>query len=260
MTGTPDPASYPLVTDADRVRRLMALPHVRPALLDRLRAATAAVVGVGGLGSAAAPYMAAAGIGRLRLIDPGRVAATDLGRQILYRPDDIGRPKVVVMAERLRAQNPAIAVEAVDEALTAANVEQLLAKADVVVDGLDVGPPREVLNRWAVATGRPVVFGGALGYEGQVMVVAGSEQACLACLFGSVAEAPGECAVDGVLGPLVGVIGSLQAAEALKLLRGLGTTLAGRILVLDAFTATTRVVSVPKRPDCPVCGGPRSRA
>jgi molybdopterin/thiamine biosynthesis adenylyltransferase len=255
MTGSPPPAApFPVVRDRDRVRRLVALPGVRPAMVERLARATVAVVGVGGLGSGAAPYLAAAGVGRLRLVDPGTVAATDLGRQILYRPSDIGRPKVAVMAERLTAQNPAIIVEGHETALGDDNIHGLLAGVDVVVDGLDQGAPRDLLNRWAVATGIPVVFGGALGYEGQVMVVQGKAHACLACLFGSVADAAADCAVNGVLGPLVGVIGAIQATEAVKGILGTGSPLVGRLLQWDAFTGEIRTLRVPKRPGCLVCG------
>jgi molybdopterin/thiamine biosynthesis adenylyltransferase len=245
--------AFPVIRDADRVRRLLALPSVRPEALDRLAQARVTLVGVGGLGSAAAPYLAAAGVGRLRLIDPGAVAATDLGRQILYAPGDVGAPKVECLARRLQAQNPALEIEPIREALDDVSADRLLAGSEVVLDGLDLGPPRDTLNRWAVRHDVPVVFGGALGYEGQVMVVAGGDDACLACLFGSVADAPGECAVEGVLGPLVGIIGSLQATEALKIIMGLGTPLRGRILQYDAFTGTVRVARIPPRRDCPVC-------
>lgn len=245
---------YPVVRDADRVRRLMALPGLKPATADRLAGATVVVVGVGGLGSIAAPYLAAQGVGRIRLIDPDAVSATDLGRQILYTPADVGLPKVAVLARRLQAQNPGVVVDARAETLTEDNLAWLLDGATVVLDGLDTGPPRDALNRWAVQTGVPVVFGGALGYEGQVMVVRGRDGPCLACLFGAVAEAPGDCAVAGVLGPLVGIVGSVQAEEALKLILGVGTPLVGRLWQWDAYAGATRILTIPSRPDCPVCG------
>jgi molybdopterin/thiamine biosynthesis adenylyltransferase len=247
--------SYPVIRDADRVRRLAALPNVRAAMLERLATATVAVVGVGGLGCASAPYLAAAGVGHILLIDPGNVAATDLGRQVLYGPADVGRRKVAVAAARLRAQNPAAEIEECAVALSADNAPTLLRDADLVVDGLDDGAARDVLNAWAVKSAKPVVFGGALGYEGQVMVVARGGRPCLACLFGSVADAPAECSVEGVLGPLVGVVGALQAAEALKVIMGTGRTPSGRLFVLDALTGQSRLVSVPPRPGCPVCAG-----
>lgn len=243
---------YPVVRDADRVRRLLALPTVRPAALARLRAATVAVVGVGGLGAAAAPYLAAAGLGRLVLIDPDRVSPPDLGRQVLYRADDVGRLKVEAARDALARQAPDTRVDAVAAALSPANGAELLAGAQVIVDGLDHGAMRDWLNRYAVGGGAPVVFGGALGYEGQVTVVAGAP--CLACLFGSVADAPADCATEGVLGPLVGVVGSLQAAEALKWILGVGEGLRGRLWQMDLFTGRTRVLAFPPRPDCPVCG------
>lgn len=247
---------FPLIRDPDRVRRLLALPHVRPKAMAALEAARVALVGLGGLGSGAAPYLAAAGVGALVLVDPDRVAATDLGRQILYTPDDVGALKVDAAAARLRAMNPALRIEAHAAALEASNAAALLAGCDVVLDGLDRGAPREVLNRYAVEHGVPVVFGGALGYEGQVMVVRGGGRPCLTCLFGDLEDAVGDCAVQGVLGPLVGMVGALQAQEALKLLMGLGTPLAGRLWLYDAFGGDTRVIAVPPRPDCPVCGRP----
>jgi molybdopterin/thiamine biosynthesis adenylyltransferase len=245
-------STFPVIRDADRVRRLLALPSVRPAAVERLRAATVAVVGVGGLGAAAAPYLAAAGVGRLRLIDPDRIRPTDLGRQVLYTPADVGRLKVEAAAEALSRQAPETAVEAVGEALSSANGRQLLEGASIVVDGLDNGAVRDWLNRYAVETGTPVVFGGALGYEGQVTVV--HEKPCLACLFGSVADAPQDCARDGVLGPLVAVVGGVEAAEALKWIMGLGTPLVGRVWQLDLFSGQSRVLAFPARADCPVCG------
>jgi len=246
--------AFPLVADRDRVRRLVALPQVKPAMVDRLAASTVALVGVGGLGSASGPYLAAAGVGRLILIDPGVVSATDLGRQILYTAADVGLPKVDVAARALSAQNPALHVTTERMALTVDNLAELLANCDVVVDGLDNGPPRDWLNAFAVQGHTPVVFGGALGYEGQVMVVPPGGRPCLACLFGTVADAPGECSVDGVLGPLVGIVGSLEAAEVMKLLLGVGAPLTGRMWMMDLFTGATRVLTVPARPDCPVCG------
>lgn len=245
---------YPVIRDADRVRRLVALPHVRAHTVERLRQGVVALVGMGGLGSATAPYLAAAGVGRLVLIDPDVVDAPDLGRQILYTPGDIGRVKVEVAKEALARLNPQLAVTIHRAALGDDNLEHLLNGVDIVCDGLDTGPPRDALNRYAVRTGTAVVFAGALGYEGQVMVVANHGRPCLACFFGLVADAPGECSREGVLGPLVGMVGSLQAQEVLKLLMGTGEPLQGRLWLYDAYTGTTRVLAVPARPDCPVCG------
>ena len=254
MKGVGGDPGFPVVRDVDRVRRLVALPDVRPAMLDKLAGATVAMVGMGGLGCGSAPYLAAAGVGRLVLIAPGRVAATDLGRQVLYGPADIGGLKVDVAADRLARQRPALSIVRYPVALTADNAAALLQGADVVVDGLDDGSTRDVLNAWAVGGAAPVVFGGALGYEGQVTVVPAGGRPCLACRFGSVADAPAECSVEGVLGPLVGVVGSLQAAEALKWILGAGHVLTGRLWLVDLFTGAMRVVAVPARRGCPVCG------
>lgn len=247
-------SAFPLIRDADRVRRLAALPNVRPPALARLRQATVAVVGVGGLGTASAPHLAASGVGRLRLIDPDVVRATDLGRQLLFRPGDVGRLKVEAARAALVAQAPETEVETRAERLTEENGHRLLAGVTLVVDGLDDGRPRDWLNGFAVASGVPVVFGGALGYEGQVLVVAPGGP-CLHCLFGSVADAAADCAREGVLGPLVGLVGALQAAEALKVLMRLGSPLTGRLFQLDLFTGETRLIRFTPRPDCPICHG-----
>ncbi len=249
-------AAFPVVRDVDRVRRLVALPDVKPALLEKLARATVAMVGMGGLGCGSAPYLAAAGVGRLLLIDPGRVAASDVGRQVLYGPQDVGRLKVEVAAERLAQQSPELAISCEPVVLGAENAAALLAGATVVLDGLDDGRARDVLNAWAVRgeQAAPVIFGGALGYEGQVTVVPPGGRPCLACLFGSVADAPAECSVAGVLGPLVGLVGALQAAEALKWILGVGQTLSGRLWLMDLFSGASRVVPMPRRAACPVCG------
>lgn len=246
---------FPVIADADRVRRLLALPDVRPKALERLRQATVVLVGMGGLGTASAPYLAAAGVGKLVLIDPETVSGTDLGRQILYGPMDVGHPKVEVAARALSRQNPGLAIEVHQQALDATHIEVLLGQASIVLDGLDVGPPRDLLNQFAVSQGVPVVFAGALGYEGQVMLVPGGGRPCLACLFGSVSDAPGECSREGVLGPLVGMVGAVEAQEALKWVMRTGTPLAGRLWSYDAFTGATRIVTIPANPTCPVCGG-----
>lgn len=252
---SPDAAAFPVVRDVDRVRRLVALPDVKPALLEKLARARVAMVGMGGLGCGSAPYLAAAGVGRLLLIDPGRVAASDVGRQVLYGPRDVGRLKVEVAAERLAQQNPELAIDCEPVALDADSAAALLAGAAVVLDGLDDGRARDVLNAWAVREkGAPVIFGGALGYEGQVTVVPPGGRPCLSCLFGSVADAPAECSVAGVLGPLVGMVGALQAAEALKWILGVGQALTGRLWLVDLFSGASRVVPMPRRAACPVCG------
>ncbi|MBX5466051.1 MAG: HesA/MoeB/ThiF family protein [Firmicutes bacterium] len=240
------------MADKERVRRLLALPGVRPHSLERLLAARVAVVGMGGLGCAAALYLAGQGVGHLTLIDPDRVAAHNLGRQVLYAPEDVGRLKVEAAGSALRRLRPELSLSLWPHALGPENADFLLAGHDLVLDGLDQGVPRDLLNRWAVAHGVPVVFAGAIGYEAQVLVVAGG-QPCLFCLFGSVADAAQDCAVEGVLGPVVGMAGMVQAQEALKLLLGVGRPLIGRLWTWDAYAGRTRILAVPPRPDCPVC-------
>jgi len=240
-------------SDKERVRRLTALPGVRRDSLARLQAARVALVGVGGLGNASAPYLVAQGVGHLTLIDGDTVAAHNLGRQILFSPQDVGRPKVEAAQAALRRLRPEVDLTLLPYSLDEHNWAEVLAAHDVVLDGLDQGPPRDLLNRWAVATGKPVVFAGAVGYEAQVFVVQGG-QPCLHCLFGSVAELAEDCAVTGVLGPVVGMAGLVQAQETLKLLLSVGRPLVGRLWAWDAYAGTTRILDIPARPDCPVCG------
>jgi molybdopterin/thiamine biosynthesis adenylyltransferase len=240
-------------SDKERVRRLVALPGVRPESLSKLASARVAIVGVGGLGNPSALYLAAQGVGHLTLVDGDTVAQHNLGRQILFRPEDVGRLKVDAAAEALWRIRPELDLTTVAAHLEDSNWRAVLANHDVVLDGLDQGLPRDLLNRWAVETGRPVVFAGAIGYEAQVFVVQGGRP-CLHCLFGSVAEVTEDCAVAGVLGPVVGMAGLVQAQEALKLLLQVGRPLVGRLWLWDAFSGSTRILEVPPRPDCPVCG------
>lgn len=223
-------------------------------MAERLKLSHVAIVGVGGLGNPVAMYLATQGVGRLTLVDPDIVEPHNLGRQVLFTPDDIGRKKVEAARDALVRLAPSISVHIVGQALTEQNMDGLLASVDLVVDGLDRGEPREWLNRYSVVTGVPVVFGGAIGYEAQVFVVRGGRP-CLFCLFGAVNEAAEDCAVSGVLGPVVGMAGTVQAQEALKLLLGVGDLLIGRIWTYDAYSGTTRVLAFPPRKDCPVCGG-----
>jgi len=243
----------PVINDKERVRRLVALPGIKPDRIRALRQATVAIVGVGGLGQASAQYLAAQGVGHIRLIDPDEVALHNLSRQVLLTPADVGRLKVEAVRDALVRQAPTVTVDMHPVALASDNLASLLDGADLILDGLDQGVPRDELNRYAVETGRPVLFAGAIGYEAQVFGVAGG-QPCLACLFGSVAESVADCAVTGVLGPVVALAGLVQAQEALKWLLGIGRPLFGRLWQWDGFSLTTRILDIPPRPDCPVCG------
>lgn len=240
-----------VITDKERVRRLVALPEVRPERLGRLHEARVAVVGVGGLGSAAAQYLAAQGIGHLTLIDGDVVDAHNLGRQVLFSPQDIGQPKAKVAAQALKRLVPDLSLR-VDYAFLREESVTCLEGHDVVMDGLDHALTRQVINRWAVARQVPVIFGGAVGYEGQVFPVMPGGP-CLSCLWPSLEGADEDCVTGGILGPLVGAIGALQAAEAVKWLIGVGPR-SGVLWTFDLLLGRMRSAQVPKNPTCPVCG------
>lgn len=243
--------SIPLITDKERVRRLVALPGVKPERLTRIRAARVAIVGVGGLGNASAQYLAAQGVGHLTLIDGDVVDAGNLGRQVLFGPNAIGRFKVEAAADTLRRMAPDIDIRPVAVSLTGDNGAGLVAGHDLVIDGLDATTPRQWLNRWSIAHQVPVIFGGAVGYEAQLFPVFG-QAPCLSCLWPSLQGAELECATRGILGPLVGMVGALQAAEAIKYLIGLNPR-PGKLWTFDAFQGRSRTVVVPPNPLCPVC-------
>ncbi len=243
----------PVISDKERVRRLVSLPGVKPERVARLRDTTVAIVGVGGIGQAAAQHLVAQGVGGLILIDPDRVEAHNLSRQILLTPPTVGQFKVDAAAERLWELSPTAQIEQRRNQLDEANVDALLQEAAIVLDGVDLGQPREVLNRYAMRSGKPVFFAGATGYEAQVFGVHGG-QPCLTCLFGSVADVADDCAATGVLGPVVGMAGLVQAQEVLKWVLRVGQPLVGRLWQWDGFSGSTRIMTIPARTDCPVCG------
>lgn len=222
-----------------------------------LCAARVAVVGAGGLGSPALLYLAAAGVGRLTVIDDDRVSLSNLQRQVLHRDRDVGRPKVDSAVGALGELNPGVAVEPVDARLDAANAGALLAGHDLVLDGSDGFGTRRLVNETCARLRIPLVSGAIGRWEGQVSVfrpwLGGP---CYACVFPqspSAAQVPA-CAEAGVLGALAGVIGSLMAAEAVKLIVGAGEPLDGRLLLWDALDAEARTFRVARREGCPVCG------
>ena len=223
---------------------------------ERIAHARVLIVGVGGLGSPSALYLAAAGIGTLVLVDFDHVDESNLQRQILYSTEDVGRPKLEAAAARLRGLNPAVRIETVAEPLSPANARALVAGADVVLDGSDNFPTRYLVNDACVLTGTPNVFGSIQGFEGQASVFAAPGGPCYRCLHPEPPPAGliPSCAEGGVLGVLPGVIGSIQALEALKLIAGLGRPLVGRFFLYDARRMRAREIALPRDPDCPVCG------
>jgi len=249
---------------AERYSRHLRLPQIGIDGQRRLQAARVLLVGAGGLGSPAAFYLAAAGVGRLRIADDDVVDRSNLQRQILHTDAGIGLPKVDSAATALSALNPRTVIETVRERVTSDNVERLLDGVDVVIDGADNFAARYLLNDACVKLGKPLVYGAVHRFEGQASVFdAGrrrGEAPCYRCLFPeppSAEDAP-NCAEAGVLGVLPGVIGLLQATEALKLLLGLGAPLTGRLLQFDALAMRFRELRLSPDPDCPVCAAGRA--
>lgn len=248
----------PDLEPAERARygRHLLLSEVGEAGQRRLKAARVLLVGAGGLGSPAALYLAAAGVGRLGLVDFDVVDRSNLQRQVLYREADVGRPKVEAAAEVLRARNPHIEVVAHRLRLDAGNAEALAADYDVIVDGADNFATRYLTNDLAVLSGRPLVYAAIFQFDGQAAVFAHDGGPCYRCLYPEpppAALAP-NCAEAGVLGVLPGLLGLIQATEAIKLVLGRGRSLAGRLLTVDALEMRFRELKVPRDPACPACG------
>jgi adenylyltransferase/sulfurtransferase len=234
-----------------RYARQITLPEIGEAGQEKLRRASVLIVGAGGLGSPAALYLAAAGVGTLGLVDFDRVDATNLHRQILYGTSDVGRPKLEAARERLEDLNPDVRVVTHAARLTSENALEILAGYDLVIDGTDNFATRYLVNDACVLLGKPNVYGSVFRFDGQVSVFATKDGPCYRCLYPE-PPPPGlvpSCAEGGVLGILPGVIGTLQATEAIKLIAGVGETLAGRLLLFDALRATFRVMQVRKRCD-----------
>lgn len=214
------------------------------------------VVGAGGLGCPAALYLAAAGIGKLTIADADKVDLTNLQRQILYDAGAVGAPKVEAARRALNRMNPEVEVLALEKRIE--DFSGLVAKADVVLDCTDNFATRKAINRACARSRKPLVSGAAIRFDAQVAVfdLSRPDAPCYACLFpeeGEVEEV--QCSQLGVFAPLTGIVGALQAAEALKLIAGIGESLSGRLLVFDAKAAEWRAVKVARDPACPVCGG-----
>lgn len=243
----------------DRYSRQMRLPQVGIAGQQRLQQARVVVIGAGGLGSPAAFYLAAAGIGHLRLVDDDIVERSNLQRQVLHVDAGVGRDaKVDSARERLQALNPTITVEAVHARVDASNVDALIADADVVIDGADNFAVRHVLNDACIRLCKPLVYGAVQRFEGQASVFdAGLQRGiapCYRCLFPEAPEDAPNCAEAGVLGVVPGIIGLVQATEAIKRVLGIGETLVGRLLRFDALTMRFHESRVRPDPACPACG------
>ena len=244
------------VADDRRYARQVRLPEFGEAGQRKLADARVLLIGLGGLGSPSAMYLATAGVGTLGLVDFDLVDATNLHRQVIHGTPDIGRSKLASAAERLTAINPQTRLELHDEAFDASNAQRLVDAYDIVIDGTDNFPTRYLVNDACVMTGTPNVYGSIFRFEGQASVFACGNGPCYRCLH---PEPPPEglipsCAEAGVLGVLPGIIGTIQATEAIKILTGIGEPLVGRLLLYDALRMKVRDITLPRDPDCPVCG------
>ena len=242
--------------EIERYARHLVLAEVGGPGQQALKRATVTLVGLGGVGGPAALYLAAAGVGALTLIDPDTVALSNLQRQIQFSMNDLGAPKVEAAGRRLSTLNPHVEIALVRSRLTPENAGEVLANADVVIDGTDDFETRFAVNAACVGRGIPLVSGALGRWSGQVGVFAG--RPCYQCL---VSEAPPEaetCARVGVVGALAGVVGAMAALEAVKIITGAGASLTGRLLLYDGLAATARTVNVTADPACPVCSQQRA--
>jgi len=245
-----------------RYGRHLIIPEVGLNGQKKLKAASVLIVGAGGLGSPLSLYLAAAGVGRIGLVDFDRVDSSNLQRQILYTELDVGKPKLEVAKARLEAMNPYIEVETYETRLTSENALEIMEDYDVIVDGTDNFPTRYLVNDASVLLGKPNVYGSIFRFDGQVSVFYAKHGPCYRCLYPE-PPPPGlvpSCAEGGVLGVLPGIIGALQANEVIKLILGVGEPLIGRLLLFDALHMSFRELKVKKDRSCPVCGeNPRVR-
>jgi len=238
-----------------RYSRQIMLPDVDIEGQEKLLAARVLIIGLGGLGSPVAMYLAAAGVGHLVLADFDTVDLSNLQRQIAHTTDRIGQSKVESAAQTLRALNPDVQITCVNEVLDANALHAQIANVDLVVDCCDNFQTRFAVNAACVAARVPLVSGAAIRLEGQVAVFDSRQPhcPCYRCLYDEASEENTTCAANGVLAPLVGIIGSMQALEAIKLIVGFGTGLAGKLLVFDARHSQWRELKLPRDPQCPVC-------
>lgn len=239
-----------------RYARHLTLPEVGSEGQCKLKSASVLIVGTGGLGSPVSLYLAAAGVGRLGIVDFDRVEYSNLQRQIIHGSDDVGRPKVESAAESIRRVNPLIEVEKHDQAFTSENAMQIGRDYDIIIDGTDNFATRYLVNDVCVLLGKPNCYGSIFRFEGQASVFGYAGGPCYRCLYPKPPD-PGvipNCAEGGVLGILPGIVGTIQATEAIKIILGIGSTLSGRLLLLDALEMKFRELTISRDPNCPVCG------
>ena len=243
-------------TELARYSRHLLLPEIGLAGQRKLKAAKILIVGAGGLGSPSALYLAAAGVGTIGIVDDDVVDASNLQRQVLHSTEDVAVPKVESAKRRLSGLNPQVEIVGHGVRLSSSNAFEVMRDYDVIIDGTDNFPTRYLANDASILLGKPYVYGSIYRFEGQASVLGGERAPCYRCLFpqppppGSVPS----CAQAGVLGVLPGVIGMIQATEALKLVTGVGETLEGRLLLYDALEMRFRELKISKDPNCPLCG------
>lgn len=251
--------------DTQRLRysRHLLLNEFGEEAQERLLAARALVIGAGGLGSSALLYLASSGFGRITVCDGDRVDLTNLQRQVIHRLDSVGEPKAASAARTLAALNPDVRVEPLEERADAARIAELVRDADVVLDCSDNFATRHAVNRACVAYRKPLVSGAAIRFDGQVAVfdLRRDDAPCYHCLFAEDADSQEErCATMGIFAPLVGIVGTFQALEAIKLAAGVGETLAGRLLLFDALASRWHEVRLARDPRCRACSPARAQA
>ena len=238
-----------------RYSRHIIMPQVGSAGQRKLLQSRVLIVGAGGLGSPSAVYLGLAGVGTIGIVDFDVVDLSNLQRQILHHNEDVGRRKVVSAKESIHAYNPDIEVQIHEEMLTSENAMEIIPQYDIVVNGADNFPARYLVNDACYLLGKPLVDGSILTFDGQATVYLPG-QGCYRCLFPS-PPPPGavpNCAEAGVLGALTGLVGSIQAIETLKLILGIGNSLASRLLLIDALSMEFRAVTIRRNPSCPLCG------
>lgn len=240
----------------ERYSRHIILPEVGGKGQEKLNSSKVLVLGAGGLGSPVSLYLAAAGIGTLGIVDSDEVDLSNLQRQILHSTKDIGRAKTVSANEKLSALNPDLIVSTYKEYVNSSNILDIIKDYDVIVDGTDNFPTRFLVNDACVLTGKPLVHGAILRFDGQAFTIIPGDGPCYRCIFEQ-PPPPGtvpNCSQAGILGAIAGIIGTIQATEVLKIILGKGQTLKGRLLVVDALDMTFREVKIRRNTACPVCG------
>lgn len=240
----------------ERYSRQIILPDVGGKGQDKILNAKVLVIGAGGLGSPAAFYLAAAGVGTLGIVDSDNVELNNLQRQILHTTANVGIPKVESAAKRLSALNPDVKIIQHKLRLTSENILDIIAPYDIVIDGSDNFPTRYLVNDACVLAKKPLVHAGIFRFEGQALTILPGESACYRCLFPE-PPPPGlvpSCQEGGILGVVAGILGMVQTNEALKLILGIGETLVGKLAIFNALNSSFRTVKVPRDKDCPVCG------